>query len=106
MAIGLYRAFKRRDEISSIEPTVFINNIQVWFSIFAFSTSATGILGAVWGWFMLNIPPPWVCGALAMLSILVVAFFLVALWVLYQLFTMLCRGWRGIPQNGDEPRGI
>ncbi len=104
MAIGLYKAFKRRDEVCSTEPTVFINNMQVWFSFFAFSTSATTILVATWGWIMLNLPPPWMWGVLAALSIFVIAFILIAIGSLYQLIKMLCRGWRGIPYEFDPDK--
>jgi len=38
MAIGIYKAWKRKAEITSPEPVVFTNNIQVLLSVFAFST--------------------------------------------------------------------
>ena len=42
MAIGIYKAFRRRGELDSTLPTVFTNNLQVWLSIFAFTTFIAG----------------------------------------------------------------
>ena len=101
MAIGIYRAFKRKSEVSSVDPGAFINNIQVWFSIFAFSASAVGILLAVWGWVMLGELSPFIFGCLGVLSIFVVAFFVIAGLSLIKLVTMLWHGCKGIPYKFD-----
>ncbi len=102
MAIGIYKAFRRRQEVSSAEPTVFLSNFQAWLSVFGFSTSAAGILAAIWGWHMLReLPPPLFLGALTVLAIFVIGFVIIALLSLVQLVKMVRHGWRGIPYKYD-----
>lgn len=103
MAIGIYRAFKRRQEISSTEPAVFVNNIQAWLSIFAFSTFIVGFLVSDIEWLFAQkgVPLMLISGGLAIGGLFILAFIAIVLYAFIQLAKMLWRGWKGIPYEFD-----
>ena len=103
MAIGIYQALKRRAEGSSTAPTVFGNNVQIWLSIFAFSTfivsflwsSVESLWPALRGWLLALVGLSSI-GA-GIIVVLVGCFFALAVYSFVQLIKMGLRAWRGIP---------
>jgi len=97
ISTGIYKAYKRWSETSSVEPRVLLNNIQAWLSIFGFSTSASGILSAIWRWFLLSkLPPPLIIGVLFVLGAFVLVFFVLTGMSIVVLFRMLCHSIKGV----------
>ncbi len=111
MAIGIYRAFKRKREASSTKAVVFATNIQIWLSVFAFSTFIVGLLGTGIGWLLSlkGVHPMLVGGAIAIVVLFITCFFALVVYAFIQLGKMFYEGWRGVPYKFDpdtEPDNV
>ncbi len=111
MAIGIYRAFKRRGEASSTKPAVFTTNIQVWLSVFAFSTFIVSFLGAGIDWILSlkGVHPMLTGGAIAIVGLVLICFIALVVYAFIQLVKMFRQGWRGVPHKFDpdtEPDNV
>jgi len=111
MAIGIYRAFKRKGEASSTKPVVFATNIQIWLSVFAFSVFIATTLGAIIGWLctLKGVHPMLIGFALTIIGLVFMCFIIVVALSLFHLFNMFRQGWRGVPYKFDpdtEPDNV
>ena len=94
MVGGKYYAFKRSKEIEAT--TMFTNNLQVSLSVFAFSAFIVSVLWWCVGRLpMLNLPT-WIFHPLTgAVAVLLIGFFLMAMYSLYLFLKLLWSAWRG-----------
>jgi len=102
MAAGIYKAISRRKELDSAFPEVFTNNLQVWLSVFAFSTYIAGFFAAIGRWlFMLEEISHLMFFAMVVCFILALGFAVTAIYSFRGLIALLYHAVKGTPYEYD-----
>lgn len=89
MLQGIYKVFKRKEELDST--LMFTNNLQIWLAIFAFASFIASYLGQyLYGWWlMLRMPSPFEFTILILGIALVLLFIAMGVFSLFKLLRLL-----------------
>lgn len=109
MTVGKYYAFQRTNELDSTFK-VFTNNLQVWLSLFAFSSLIVVEAGkAIWGWWnKVTEITPWGWFAYIVGSVVVIIFVAMGLFTFIKSAILLWNGKFGqlVEYNSQEDLNV